>query len=177
MTKAGIRRVAEKDMERWSEWFAWRDPADVLPDDAFDCPGNHERPPRTALGRFIHDGAAAAHMAGSAFRPGFVEFAEFVMRPTQTAVECGYIHELFLQLHPLEAKLMSYNMGVTTFELARALRNSGVHNAFVVDWINSYAPDYSTPRHLRKIADHWGDDRLMPLISREVLKRLGRVVV
>ena len=169
--------MAEKGIERWSEWFAWRDPADVLPDDAFACPGNHERPPRTALGRFIHDGAAAAHMAGSAFRPGFVEFAEFVRRPTQTAVERGYIHELFLQLHPVEAKLMSCNMGVTTFELARALRNSGVHNAFVVDWINNYAPGYSTPRHLRKIADHWGDDRFMPLISREELKRLVRVLV
>ncbi len=164
----------EPDMTLWSELLAWRRPIRILPDEAFDYPGNHVRAPRTALGKHIHDGVASRNLAGSAFRPSFVEFTEFVMRPQQTSIERGYVRELFLQMHPVERKLLRYNMGATVFELARALRNARIDTNFLADWINQYAPGYSTPSDLSKIACYWEPSRHTPMLTGEEIERLER---
>lgn len=59
-------------------------------------------------------------MAGSAFRPSFTEFTEFVVKPEQDGLERGYVRELFLQMHPVERKLLRYNMGATVFKIGLA---------------------------------------------------------
>ncbi len=160
------------DMTPWSEILAWRRPIRILPDEAFDCPGNHVRPPRTALGKYIHDGIASRNLAGGAFRPSFTEFTGFVVKPEQDGLERGYIRELFLQMHPLERKLLRYNMGATVFELARALRNARIDTGFLADWINHFALGYSTPDDLSKIACYWEPSRHLPMLTREEVERL-----
>ena len=40
----------------------------------------------------------------------------FVSRPRQDAHERGYLHELFLGLHPVERKLLWHDSGVTPCE-------------------------------------------------------------
>ena len=162
----------EPDMTLWSEFLAWRRPIRILPDEAFDCPGNHVRPLRTALGKHIHDGVASRNMAGSAFRPSFTEFTDFVVKPRQNALERGYVRELFLQMHPVERKLLRYNMGATVFELARALRNARIDTGCLADWINQFATGYSTPSDLSKIADYWQPSRHMPMLTQEEIERL-----
>ena len=164
-------------MALWSEFLAWRRPVPILPDEAFDCPGNHVRPPRTALGAYIHDGVASRNMAGSAFRPSFAEFCEFVVRPEQDRHERGYVRELFVQMHPVERKLLRQNMGATVFELARALRNARIDTGFLSDWINQFAPECSTPRDIAKIANYWQPSRHMPMLTREEIERLAAIPV
>ena len=159
-------------MTLWSEFLAWRRPIRILPDSAFDCPGNHDRPPRTALGKHIHDGVASRNMAGSAFRPSFIEFTEFMVKARQNRHERGYVRELFLQMHPVERKLLRYNMGATVFELARALRNARMDTGFLADWINQFAPGYSTPSDLSKIACYWEPSRHAPMLTQEEIERL-----
>ena len=132
------------------ERFAWRDPRSVLPDQAFDVPSNHRRFPRTELGRRLHDVTAASCMAGSAFRPTFLNFAQACARPTQTALERSYIREYFTQLHVVEQKTLMCNLGVTVFELARALRNSRVTYAPTTNWINRHAPGFVVPTCFNK---------------------------
>ena len=138
---------------------------------------HHERPPRTALGKHIHDGVAYRNMAGSAFRPSFEKFTEFVVKPQQDSLERGYIRELFLQMHPVERKLLRYNMGATIFELARALRNARIDTGFLADWINQFALGYSTPRDLSKIADYWQPSRHMPMLTQEEIEGLGNTPI
>lgn len=111
-------------------------------------------------------------MAGSAFRPSFTEFTDFVVKPEQCALERGYVRELFLQMHPVERKLLRYNMGATVFELARALRNARIDTGFLADWINQLATGYSTPRDLSKIANYWEPSRHMPMLTQEEIERL-----
>ena len=111
-------------------------------------------------------------MAGSAFRPSFTEFTEFVVKPQQNALERGYVRELFLQMHPVERKLLRYNMGATVFELARALRNARIDTGFLADWMNQFATGYSTPRDLSKIACYWEPSRHMPMLTQEEIERL-----
>ena len=111
-------------------------------------------------------------MAGSAFRPSFTEFTEFVVKPEQCALERGYVRELFLQMHPVERKLLRYNMGATVFELARALRNARIDTGFLADWINQFATGYSTPNDLLKIANYWQPSRHMPMLTQEEIERL-----
>ena len=168
---------AEPDMTLWSEFLAWRRPIRILPDEAFDSPGNHARPPRTALGKHIHDGIASRNMAGSGFRPSFTAFTEFVVRPEQDSFERGYVRELFLQMHPVERKLLRYNMGATVFELARALRNARIDTGFLADWINHFARGYSTPSDLSKIACYWEPSRHMPMLTQEEIEQLGGTLI
>ena len=163
----------EPDMTLWSEFLAWRRPIRILADDAFDTPANHIRPPRTALGKHIHDGVASRNMAGGAFRPSFIAFTEFVAKTEQDRRERGYVRELFLQMHPVERKLLRYNMGVTIFELARALRNARLDTGFLADWINHFALGYSTPSDLSKIARYWEPSRHMPMLTEEEIERLA----
>lgn len=133
--------------------------------------------PRTALGKYIHDGIASRNMAGSAFRPSFMEFTEFIVQPQQDGLQRGYIRELFLQMHPVERKLLRYNMGATVFELARALRNARIDTGFLADWINQFALGYSTPNGLLKIADYWQPSRHMPMLTQEEIERLENTLI
>ena len=168
---------AEPDMTLWSEFLAWRRPIRILPDEAFDCPSNHVRPPRTALGKHIHDGVASRTMAGSAFRPSFTEVCEFVTQSQQDSLQRGYVRELFLQMHPVERKLLRYNMGATVFELARALRNARIDTGFLSDWINQLAMGYSTPSDLSKVACYWEPSRHMPMLTQEEVERLASTLI
>lgn len=143
-----------RDDPFWRDWFGWRDPLEILPDEAFDRPCNHERFPRTALGEALHDLNAAIGMAGWAFRPTFVEFADACVRENRTPPERGYIRELIMQVHPFQQRLLMRNMGVTVFELARALRDSGVDHRNTTGWINRYADGYESSQLEAKAALH-----------------------
>ena len=165
MQPGNAAKDLEPDMTLWSEFLAWRRPIRILPDSAFDFPGNYVRPPRTALGKYIHDCVASRNMAGSAFRPLFMEFTEFIVKALQNRHERGYVRELFLQMHPLERKLLCYNMGVTVFALARALLSASIDTGFLADWINQIAPGYSTPRDLSKIACYSEPSRHAPMLT------------
>ena len=138
-----------------AEWFAWRDPIEILPDAAFDTPGNHVRSPRTALGRNVFDMAAARSMAGFAFRPSFIEFSEFARSASQSPLQRGFINELIVGLHPVELRVLHQDAGLTTFEMARAMRNSHITHPYYADWINRMARGYSTPEPLACVIDYW----------------------
>ena len=115
-------------MEIPDSCFEWRNPLDLPPLAAFDLPRNHERPPRTALGKYVFQGVQRSRMAGHLPKPTFVEFCEWCQMDgsERASNESGHIVELLIQMYPVERKTFVANSGVTTYEFARTYRDCGI---------------------------------------------------
>lgn len=137
--------------------LAWRNRIDILSDEAFDTEYNRIRNPRDAYGRMLHDCTAAHCMAGWAFRPTFVEFAEAIARSEQTQDERAYLKELIQQMDPYALRGVVHHSGASVFQVARAMRNSGINHPFYANWINGFAVGYRTPEPLAGLVERWFD--------------------
>ena len=52
-----------------------------------------------------------------------------------------------------------------------------MNRAFAANWINQWAPRYSTPVRLRKIADYWDGGCARSLLTEEDFDRLESTLV
>lgn len=163
-----------KALQNYDALFKWRRPLAPLPLAAFDTEENRRRPARTELGALYHDFNAACHMAGWRYRPTFVEFTDRLREHDVGAEVLAYLRELFVQLPPLDRRMIVQHSGVTRYEWAKALIASGVTSPRLTIWLNHWTPGYRTPQLFSKAVDFWG---LEPpgqwLVPDEELRRMA----
>ena len=166
--------MTDEEFEEAKSIYAWALPMQIMPDEAFDKASNHVRRQRTQLGRLTHDVAAGRYMAGWAFRPSFQEFADACRRESRTDDECAYIRELLTQMPIFALVDLLIGMDVTVFELARAMRDSGVDRSFTVYWINSFAIGYPSSYAFDAAADSDAEEDEMPVMAPGEYSALAR---
>ncbi len=158
--------------------FEWRNPLALPPLTAFDLPRNHERPPRTALGKYVFQGVQGSRMAGHLLKPTFVEFCEWCQMDglDRTSNKSGYIVELLIQMYPVERKTFVANSGVTTYEFARTYRDCGITARRAAFWLFAYTKQ-GFPKWLTKSLPQWDDDWYLPIIDAKTLAKLEGTIV